>query len=313
MNISDCISQMLEYKESLGYSRSTYELYLADFKRYFEKTGAEEFTAESVLPWCAMRPFETPTGFKRRLVPLRELSKYLSATGQADFILPLTLFPITHREPPYIISDSELISFFNGCDKLPYCKSSPYRHLIIPVIFRLIYFCGLRPNEGREIKREDFNFSSKTLLIRRNKTNKERLIPVSADVTEMCQVYSEKMGAISPDTEYLFPSLTGGPCRKKWLAESFRHIWNTAFPDKTNVHARTYLLRHRFATAVIMKWLDEGVDFYSRLPYLSAYMGHSHFEETAYYIHLLPENLLQSKSVDWERLSNLIPEVEDDD
>ena len=46
MNISDCISQMLEYKESLGYSRSTYELYLADFKRYFEKTGAEEFTAE---------------------------------------------------------------------------------------------------------------------------------------------------------------------------------------------------------------------------------------------------------------------------
>ena len=44
MNISGCISQMLEYKESLGYSRSTYELYLADFKKYFETTGAEEFT-----------------------------------------------------------------------------------------------------------------------------------------------------------------------------------------------------------------------------------------------------------------------------
>lgn len=313
MNITDCISQMLEYKESLGYSRHSYELYLADFARYFDQSGYDEFSAEAIMPWCAMRPLETPAGLKRRLLPLRELSKYLCATGEADYVLPLTMLPITHRELPYIFSDSELIAFFNECDSIPYCKSSPYRHLIIPVIFRLIYFCGLRPNEGREIKRDDFDFEAKTLLIRKNKTHKERLIPVSDDVALMCHEYSTKMMTIFPDTEFLFPSLNGGPCQKKWLAKTFKQIWNSACPEKTSVKVRTYLLRHRFATAVIMKWLNDGIDFYTQLPYLSAYMGHSHFEETAYYLHLLPENLLQSKAVNWELFSTLIPEVEDDE
>mgnify|MGYP002858738942 CR=1 FL=1 len=270
MNITDCISRMLEYKVSLGYSRNSYESYLMDFGRYFNQSGYDEFTAETILPWCAMRPLETPAGLKRRLLPLRELSKYLCATGEADYVLPLTMLPITHREPLYVFSDSELIAFFNECDMLPYCKSSPYRHLIIPVIFRLIYFCGLRPNEGREIKRADFDFEAKTLLIRKNKTHKERLIPVSKDVALMCQEYSKKMMTVFPDTEYLFPSLNGGPCQKKWLAKAFRRVWNSACPEKTNVQVRSYLLRHRFATAVIMKWLNEGVDFYTRLPYLRA-------------------------------------------
>ena len=49
------------------------------------------------------------------------------------------------------------------------------------------------------------------------------------------------------------------------------------------------------------------------LPYLSAYMGHSNFSDTAYYIHLMPENLLASAAVDWEKLDALIPEVEDEE
>jgi hypothetical protein len=42
-------------------------------------------------------------------------------------------------------------------------------------------------------------------------------------------------------------------------------------------------------------------------------MGHNQFEDTAYYIHLLPEKLLSSSAVDWSKFSNLIPEVKDDD
>ena len=68
-------------------------------------------------------------------------------------------------------------------------------------------------------------------------------------------------------------------------------------------------LRHRFATAVLMDWLERGEDLYTALPYLSAYMGHSDFRDTAYYIHLLPERLLKTSSIDWSRFSALIPEV----
>lgn len=61
------------------------------------------------------------------------------------------------------------------------------------------------------------------------------------------------------------------------------------------------------------KFINEGEDLFNVLPYMSSYMGHSSFEETAYYIHLLPENLLKSKNINWEKISSIIPEVIEDD
>jgi len=60
---------------------------------------------------------------------------------------------------------------------------------------------------------------------------------------------------------------------------------------------------------MLQKWMDEGKDIYAYLPYLSAYMGHSDFSETAYYIHLLPERLTQTPAIDWKRFDVLIPEA----
>lgn len=54
------------------------------------------------------------------------------------------------------------------------------------------------------------------------------------------------------------------------------------------------------------------VDLNTRLPYLSAYMGHTGFEDTAYYIHLLPEKLLSSTQINWEKFNAMIPEVDDE-
>lgn len=312
MNLSEHIRGMLEYKESLGYSRQTYESYLKDFQRYFLEAGHDVFMEGTVLPWCEKRETETPGGFRRRITPLRELSKYLYAMGYTEYIVPTDIFPAMHREMPYIFTDRELIRLFDACDREPYCKASPCRHLIIPVIYRLIYFCGLRPNEGRELKRSDFCYERRTLLIRKNKSHRERLIPVADDVAEMCRNYMEKSMAVCPDTEYMFPSPTGKPYNRRWLADTFRRLWDASNPEGRHVKVRVYLLRHRYATAVFAKWLDEGIDFNACLPYLSAYMGHAGFGDTAYYIHLLPERLLPSARIDWERLNDMIPEVEDE-
>lgn len=225
----------------------------------------------------------------------------------------ISIFPITRRTMPYIFTDDELRRVFAESDKEPYCKTNPCRHLIIPVIYRLIYFCGLRPNEGRELKRSDFCYEDKTLYIRKNKSHRERLIPVSAGVADMCQQYLEKSRAAFPNTEYMSPSPTGEPYQKRWLADTFRRLWDASKLAGNSTKVRVYLLRHRYATAMFMKRLDEKTDLNAMLPYLSAYMGHSNFSDTAYYIHLMPENLLASAAVDWEKLDALIPEVEDEE
>jgi hypothetical protein len=50
-------------------------------------------------------------------------------------------------------------------------------------------------------------------------------------------------------------------------------------------------------------------DLMSMLPYLSAYMGHSHISHTAYYIHLVPEFFAEMSGMDMNLYSSLIPEV----
>ena len=39
-------------------------------------------------------------------------------------------------------------------------------------------------------------------------------------------------------------------------------------------------------------------------------MGHKELSATAYYIHLLPENLVKSAGIDWDSMRSMLPEVE---
>ena len=112
---------------------------------------------------------------------------------------------------------------------------------------------------------------------------------MAEDVTELCSEYISKRDLLFPDSEYLFPSSNGSSYSAKWLTRHFLLLWKQAFPQDQHKRVRVYDLRHRFATAVLMNWLDREEDLYTALPYLSVYMGHSDFRDTAYYIHLLPD------------------------
>ena len=112
---------------------------------------------------------------------------------------------------------------------------------------------------------------------------------------------------------YAFPKPQGGPYTAAAIMNSLRRAFAKSKPDidKDLLPAiRVYDLRHRFATKVLHNWLDDGTDLNARLPYLQTYMGHKELNATAYYIHLLPENLVRSSGVDWEKLNGLLPEVE---
>lgn len=305
------IEDMLCYKESLGYSRKTYACFLFDLVRYLSQNDMNKplLSLDDIMPWCVQRDTEKPEGFRRRLTAVRELTKYLYAIGKCDGILSMDSIPSIHKYTPYIFSDAELQAFFRMSDSLESDSRNPLNKDIIAVIFRLIYFCGLRPNEGRELYREDIDTENGTLLIRKNKTHKERIIPMAEDLSSLCQSYVAKRDLLFPESEYLFPAVTGKSHSSKWLTRQFLRLWNEAFPEKKNIRVRVYDLRHRFATAVLMDWIDRGEDLYTALPYLSAYMGHSDFKDTAYYIHLLPERLLKTKGINWERFQKLIPEV----
>lgn len=305
------IEEMLEFKASLGYQRRTYEGFLRDFSRFCRENYPQEnrLTMELVHAWAIMRSTESQSGFRRRLAPLREFGKYLNAMGIESYVIPSNFSGGKSSFIPYIFTDEELRAIFTEADRIKRNQNTPNRHLIVPTLLRLIYFCGLRPNEGREIKKSDVDLDSGTLFIRKNKTHRERIVPMSDDIRNFCIDYKKKLEIFSPKSEYFFPNPDGIPYSAKWLTRQFLLIWERIQPAQCSTRVRVYDLRHRFASAVMMNWLDEGVDLYAKLPYLSTYMGHARFSDTAYYIHLLPANLTRSNAIDWDSFTTLIPEV----
>lgn len=306
------IEEMINFKTSLGYEKRTYEGFLNDFSKFCSETypKQEYLTEKLTLTWCIRRSTESQTGFRRRISALREFGKYLNAIGIESYILPSNFAGSRTTFTPYIFSDDELLAIFTESDKLKPSYNSPYCHIIVPVLLRMIYFCGLRPNEGREILKKDVDLEKGILFIRKNKAHRERYVPISEDVCSLCKSYTEKLKYFTPESEYFFPTNKGTPYPAKWLTRQFLGIWRGVKHGKYQPRVRVYDFRHRFATTVMIKWLNEGADLYAKLPYLSSYMGHTHFSDTAYYIHLLPENLMKSSSVDWAIFSKLIPEVE---
>jgi hypothetical protein len=39
-------------------------------------------------------------------------------------------------------------------------------------------------------------------------------------------------------------------------------------------------------------------------------MGHESLSETAYYIHILPENIVKTSAINWDVFNSMMPEVD---
>jgi integrase len=307
------MDDFIHYKEALGYSRSSYAKFLIHFDRFCLSTFPEEtvLTKAVVMRWACLRPNENANGLKRRMVALREFGKYLNAVGIEAYVIPSEMIGNLKPFFPYLFTDQELAAFFAAADNILPHKLSPYRHLIVPVIFRLLYCCGLRPSEVRLIQCEDINIETGSIYIRDTKVHKDRTVVMSPDMLSLCTKYDARMHTVLKNRYYFFSHPDGAAYSATWVQNQFWKCWENAgiryFRGTTT--PRVYDFRHNYATRILMKWMEEGRDLYTWLPYLSAYMGHSTFSSTAYYIHLLPERLVKTSAIDWARFSDLIPEV----
>lgn len=104
-----------------------------------------------------------------------------------------------------------------------------------------------------------------------------------------------------------------GPYTKRWTEEMFWRCFSmagiTAFEGPK---PRVYDFRHTFATECICRWMREGRDIDAMLPFLSAYMGHARYEDTLYYVHMVPDFYERVGTVDRTAWEKLLPEVHDE-
>jgi integrase len=307
------LDAMFDYRVARGYKRKTHISHLLKFDKFCTVNFPEEteLAREIVHAWVDSETI-TPRGLSNAAGAIRQFGKYINAIGEEAYILPDKFAPSRKVSAPYLFTDDELSMLFAVIDRLPQEKNEPFFHEIAPVLFRLIYTCGLRPNEGRELLRENVNLSTGEILITNTKMNKERIVVMSDDMLSLCRRYAARRIIFDNGSPYFFPAYDGNAIVNTKVNAMLNRAWSAATCTPENLiprSIRVYDLRHRFASACLNRWLDEGLDLMAILPYLRAYMGHRSLSETAYYIHVLPENLLKSPSIDWRVFNEMFPEV----
>ena len=309
------IQSMIDYKVSIGYSATSYLSKSISFDKYCIKYFPEttQLTKEVVIGWLEQYRKETSKKFHGQVSYIRGLGKYLKIIGKEAYILPEKFTSCKTRFIPYIFTDKELSALFHSIDTFHSEKEDELQPYLFSTMFRMIYTCGLRPKEGRTLKRKDINLTTGEVLITETKYHKERIVIMSDDMRNLCVSYAELRDMAYPDSPYFFPNKTGDLYSASYLQKMFKKFFELSNPmvDKELLPSvRIYDLRHRFASARLNQWLDNGEDLFSKLPYLRTYMGHTNLSSTVYYIHLLPENLVKSAGIDWNFLRQMIPEVE---
>lgn len=288
------ICGLIEKKRALGYDYYESERILRTFDEFCCNQFPNEtcLTKELAMKWAEQSKTEQNLFRLNRVSVLRELAKHMNSVGEQAYLLPLQLTKKTGRHIPYIYSKDDLSKLFKEIDSLQPSLRSPTKHLVVSVIFRMIYCCGLRPVEARRLRREDVNLFDGTVNILESKGHKDRIVVLSEDMRELCRNYDQRVETIYPDRKYFFqsPSVRGdGMYSMEWIIPTFKGFLQTAgISGYGEIRPRLYDLRHTFATHCLYRWVKEGKDVNACLAYLSEYMGHSNLESTAYYIHLLP-------------------------
>jgi integrase len=270
-------------------------------------------TEKICLAWAVRGEAEGNDSFRNRLMPVREFAKYLLRTGEAAYILPADFVKRSARPVPYIYSETEVANLWSYFDNLKPLKLHPMRHIEIPAIMRILYCCGLRPCEALKLRVQDVDLNKGKLYIMESKGYKDRSVMMSDDVTEYCRGYNTQASVIMPNRKLFFPNVKGEKYSATWLLKPFRAAKKAcAIGQSGNCVPRVYDLRHTFATHRLYKWMKEGKDITAKLPYLSAYMGHTELSDTLYYIHMVPGLFEMMSGFDYSVFEYLLPEVEYD-
>ena len=313
-NLAKYIAALFECKNLLGYPYNSSARILKHFDSYCIEHWPDEstITKEMGLGWATIKEYEHPNGLMRRISPVRQLAKYMHSIGVDAYIIPPKIPHKQTRYVPHIYTAAELSAFFSSVDS---CRTSPFskgRHLVIPVIFRLIYCCGLRLSEARLLHVTDVDLFKGSVYVRQSKGHKDRLVYLSDDLIQLCTVYDEKIKRLIPDREAFFPNQEGKFYNIATIDCWFHEFWDhlPAAKHCSGNLPRVHDFRHSFAVKRLNLWVEEGKDINAYLPYLSIYLGHVHQVDTDYYLHLVPEFYPIFREKAGRISADILPEVQ---
>src|SRR6266481_2821547 len=163
-----------------------------------------------------------------------------------------------------------------------------YYHLV-----GLLATTGMRSGEAVRLADGDVNLAEGLLTIRESKFGKSRIVPLHPTTVKALAGYKARRDAFlkKAAAPTFFINERRGPISSPH--KSFRDIRCAAGLEKmrSGIRPRMHDLRHTFAVQTLLTWYRNGADVERDLPILSTFLGHSHIENTYWYLTSTPELL----------------------
>lgn len=286
------LQDFVEHKRNTGYKYKTNSDILRRFSEFSLKYNLENqaLPKQLVLDWTEKRKNESEKTRDHRASGLRQFALYMQHRGYEVFIPPRNHKVRRPGFTPYIFTHDEMERFFKTCDSIrPHALSN--KHTICPLLYRLLYCCGLRISEAIHLKVADVDLETGTLFIRASKFNKDRLVPMSEVLWKMFITYSDKFNGQAKAEDWFFRNRKGTPLGRDRVYKKFRELlWKAGISHGGRGKGpRLHDLRHGFCVHTIAKQVNDGLDLYCALPVLSAYLGHTSVLATQHYVRLTVE------------------------
>lgn len=277
------IQDFLDYiKFEKRYSQHTLISYQNDLEQFFgyltqfDSPAVPHITASFIRSWLAeLKGTEklTAKSIVRKISTLKSFFKYQLRKGviAASPMTTITAPKISKRLPQFV-NENDIETLFKHVEFPDDLKGRTSR-----LIFQLFYSTGIRLSELINLKEGQVDAYNQQIKVL-GKGNKERVIPVSAELIKDIQSYIS--GSPPKEVQNVFVTEKGKPLSPRFVYNAV-NLYLSAITtiDKKSPH----VLRHTFATHL----MNNGAD----LNAVKELLGHSSLAATQVYTHNTIEKL----------------------
>jgi integrase/recombinase XerD len=286
----------LQFKRSLGYRYARAEFTLGEFDRFLLKYAGQHRDwrlDQAMLAWLASKARRKTISVSADTTVLRQLCAYLRRRPRGSrFREPLwPKLPTGSTFVPYFLSKRDIHRLLELSSQLkrPRFRAALYRALLL-----LLYCTGIRFGEALRLRLRDVDGRSGILFVEEFK-GRARWVPFHRSLALELDSYLKARRAfasVQPE-ERFFVGVNKRTLPVSTASHTIQELFRKAGlkPDRGRIGPRPYDLRHAFAVHRLSQWYQQGVNLHSRLPWLSAYMGHVDILGTETYLKATPQLL----------------------
>lgn len=282
----------LAMRRALGFKLRGHDRLLEDFVDYLDHNGAVTITAGAALAWATQPTGIEPVRWAQRLSAVRGFARYVHAVDPNVEVPPVDLLPYRRqRRVPYLYCQPDIDRLVEAAGSLkPALRAATHQ-----AFFALLAVTGMRIGEAIHLDCGDVDLHAGLLDIRDAKFRKHRCLPLHPSSVAALRGYTEVRDRLcpTPKAPAFFVSTRGTRLQDVCVHAVFNSLVDGVGlatqpgTDRPRIHG----MRHSFAVATLRDWYRSGADVASKLPVLSAYLGHGHPTSTYWYLQACPELL----------------------